>query len=109
MKAIQWTLLTLFSLFSFSAWALDIDDAKASGLVGETPSGYLAPVSDAPGAEVKALVEDVNARRKAQYSEIAGKRDIPLSAVEKLAAKKAYEKTRVGHYLKNANGEWEKK
>lgn len=109
MKTIRWTLITLLTVFSLSAWALDLDEAKDSGLVGETPTGYLAPVSDSPSAEVTALVTDVNSKRKAQYSEIAGKRNIPLSAVEKLAAKKAYEKTEAGHYLKNAEGAWEKK
>lgn len=109
MKRLRYALLAVFALFSIAAWALDIDEAKSAGLVGETLSGYLAALSDSPTPEVKALVDDVNARRKQQYSEIASKRDIPLSAVEKLAAKKAYEKTAPGHYLKNESGEWIKK
>ncbi len=109
MKMIRWTLITLLTVFSLSAWALDLDDAKASGLVGETPTGYLAAVSDSPSAEVTALVNEVNSKRKKQYGEIASKRNIPLNAVEKLAAKKAYEKTESGHYVKNASGAWEKK
>ena len=109
MRLLQSTLVAVMALFAMSAWALDLDDAKASGLVGETPSGYLAAVSTSPSAEVTALVNDVNAKRKQQYSEIASKRNISLSAVEKLAAKKAYEKTLPGHFVQTPSGSWEKK
>lgn len=103
------TLIALLALCTFNTWALDLDEAKASGLVGETPSGYLAPVSSSPSAEVSALVNDVNAKRKQQYSDIASKRNISLNAVEKLAAKKAHEKTLPGHFVQSASGDWEKK
>lgn len=106
MKMLRSTLMALCALISFNVWALDIDNAKSSGLVGETTTGYLAPVSSSPTPEVRALVQDINSKRKQQYIDIANKRGIPLSAVEKLAAKKAYEKTAPGHYVKNANGAW---
>jgi len=44
--------------------------ARASGQVGEKMDGYLGYVS-APGGDVRALVEDLNIKRRALYSEKA--------------------------------------
>lgn len=110
MKSIRIVMMALcLSFLSLSAWALDVDDAKAEGLVGETTTGYLAAVSDSPSGEVKALVEDINDKRKEMYANIAKKRNVPVSSVEKLAAKKAYEKTAAGHYIQGPSGDWVKK
>ncbi len=89
-----------------SVLALDLDEAKSRGLVGETSGGYLAPVVSS--AEVEALVESINSQRKAQYEKIAKKNGISLSAVEALAGKKAVEKTPAGEYISTGTG-WEKK
>ncbi len=102
--------LALFLLalaFGSSAWALDLQEAKAQGLVGETPGGYLAIVKGS--GEVKALVDSVNKERRARYLEIARRNGTQLSAVEKLAGKKAIEKTEAGHYIQLPTGEWVRK
>ena len=92
-----------------SAFALSLDAAKDQGLVGETPSGYLAAVSDDPPAAVQALVRNINEKRRARYQEIAKKNDIAVGDVEKLAGKKAIEKTPPGQYVRKPSGEWVKK
>ena len=89
-----------------SAFALDLSSAKSLGLVGETESGYLAKVSG--DGEVTALVNEINAKRKAQYQNIARENGISLSNVELLAGKKAIEKTPAGQYVQVA-GSWLKK
>jgi uncharacterized protein YdbL (DUF1318 family) len=89
------------------ALAIDLQTAKEQGLVGETPSGYLGAVVE-PNAEVKELIADINTRRKAKYAEIAAKNGISLDKVEKLAGKKAIEKTPSGQYVK-FEGNWLKK
>ncbi|MCB0338840.1 MAG: YdbL family protein [Bdellovibrionales bacterium] len=96
---------TLFSLTSLNAFALELDQAKAKGLVGETPTGYLAPVNKA-SADVKALVDDINRKRRAEYERIAKKNGTPLKTVEVLAGKKAIEKTPGGQYVLLPSGEW---
>ena len=53
-------------LLALPAFALDLGDAKARGLVGETAAGYLGAVK--PSAEVNTLVKDINAQRKAGLS-----------------------------------------
>lgn len=93
-------------LFSSIVCAVDLDDAKAQGLVGEQMDGYLGAVVD--NAHVQALIDDVNAKRKAKYAELAAKNNLQLEQVEKLAAMKAFEKTSSGNYLL-VNGSWVKK
>lgn len=101
--------LSLFLLFPTIGLALSLDQAKQQGLVGETTSGYLEAVSSNPSKEVVSLVAEINRRRKAEYQQIATKNGTDLSAVEKLAAKKAFDKTAPGNYIKRPNGQWVKK
>ena len=90
-------------------FALDLQSAKNKGLVGETPSGYLAAPSGTASAEVKALMKDINAKRKAKYTEVAAKVGKSLAIVEQLAGQKAIEKTKPGLYIQQASGHWVKK
>jgi uncharacterized protein len=55
---------------------------------------------------VTALVNDINAKRKAAYTDIAQRNGTALDAVEQLAGKKAIEKTPPGQYVKLPSGEW---
>jgi uncharacterized protein YdbL (DUF1318 family) len=102
-------LLLCTALFFFAAqpcFGLDLKEAKTRGLVGETITGYLAPVKKTP--EVEKLVAEINAKRKAMYEKIARKNGTSLDAVEKLAGKKAIEKTPPGLFINLGKG-WLKK
>ena len=105
------TFLALFTTLILAAaqpaFAIDLQAAKDQGLVGETPSGYLEAVKQ-PTAEVKALINDINAKRKARFKEIAASNNTSLEAVEQLAGKKAIEKSRPGSYVK-IGGAWQQK
>ena len=107
------TLLMLSLLAGASAVraapGVDLEGAKQAGLVGETASGYLAVVEPPGSTEVRALVRDVNARRRQEYQRIATSNDIPLVAVEELAGKKAIEKTRPGLWIRMPDGSWRPK
>ncbi|HEY8384834.1 MAG TPA: YdbL family protein [Porticoccaceae bacterium] len=92
---------------SSALWALDLHQAKSQGLVGETATGYIAPVGTAT-AEVTSLVNDINRQRKAEYERIAAKNNISVKDVEALAAQKAIEKTPAGQYVRT-NGQWVRK
>lgn len=78
--------LLVLALISLPAAALNLDQARSSGLVKETPSGYLKVVK--PSDEVNALVKKVNDGRKAEYKKIAKKNGTSLQAVEQLAGKR---------------------
>lgn len=92
-----------------TAMAADLGSAKAQGLIGEKPDGYLGlVVSNAP-SDVRALVNDVNNKRRARYQQIARKQNAPLSEVEKVGGMTAIDKTRSGHYVMDSMGRWVKK
>ena len=101
------TCITTLLLFGQIAFAMDLQVAKDQGLVGETASGYLAAVT-IPSPDVKALVNDINDRRKAHYQKIAKKNNTPLAMVEAMAGTKAIEKSKPGHHVKPGT-EWQKK
>lgn len=86
-------------MFSGSALAIELDAAKAQGLVGERADGYLGVVVDPPSAEVSALVENVNAKRRARYKEIASKNNIDLADVEARAGQRAIQLTASGGWV----------
>lgn len=87
---------------------LGLDQAKASGVVGEQSNGYLAAVSNSPSGEVKSLVNSINEKRKAKYQSIAERRGTSLKAVEALAGKTAIEKTSPGQFVNSGSG-WQRK
>jgi uncharacterized protein YdbL (DUF1318 family) len=93
-------------LFSSLALALTLDEAKQRGLVGEQTNGYLGAVVQQ--AEVLNLIAKINAKRKSKYTVLAKKNNISLQDVEKLAAKKAFERTASGNFVL-VNGAWVKK
>ncbi len=109
-KTGRWlTTLPIYLLSISLAMAGALDQPKADGLIGEQANGYLGLVrQDAPAA-VKALVRDVNAKRKARYQSIAGKQSVPLSEVEKVGGTTAIDRTLRGNYIKDSGGRWRKK
>ena len=92
-----------------SLWALTLGEAKAKGLVGETPTGYLGVVSGKGSREVQALMKDVNQKRKQKYRGIAKRNATSLQTVEVLAGNTAIKKTRPGHYIQLPSGKWTRK
>jgi len=92
-----------------SARAEELAAAKATGLVGERPDGYLGvvPVPAPPAA--RQLVGEINAKRKLKYAEIAKENGTAVDAVAALAGIKLVERTPPGQYVMDANGRWQKK
>lgn len=92
-----------------NAWAIDIRDAKAQGLVGEANTGYIAAVQTPANAEVRALIADVNAKRKARFEDTAKKTSTTIAQVANRFYELAIQKTAPGNYYQDANGRWQKK
>lgn len=101
------SLVLILMAMPFSAMALGLQDAKSMGLVGEKADGYLGIVKNA--ADVPQLVQKINDARKQHYKDIAARNKISLDAVEKLAGKKAIEKTTSGQFVQLPSGKWVKK
>ena len=96
-------------LFLQNAWAIDIGDAKAQGLVGEANSGYLAAVQSPASAEVRALIAEVNAKRKESFEDTAQKTGATVAQVAFRFYELAVQRTAAGHYYQDASGRWQKK
>jgi uncharacterized protein YdbL (DUF1318 family) len=90
------------------AAALDLDTAKARGLLGERPDGYVEVVDAGASAEVQALAQDVNAKRRVAYEQVARQNGAPVADVAKIAGKKLIDGAAPGTYVK-IDGKWVRK
>ncbi|EMD1655870.1 YdbL family protein [Pluralibacter gergoviae] len=97
----------LLALVCQSAQALTLEQARAEGRVGETLSGYLAPV--AQDADTQALVARINAARSASYQQLASQNNVPVNEVAKMAGQKLVARAQPGEYVRGMNGQWLKK
>lgn len=95
--------------WSTASWAINLQDAKAKGLVGEQPNGYLGLVKPDTTGDVKAMIDEINGLRKKEYQSIAQRNKTELNVVEALAGKKAIEMTPSGQYIKLPSGGWTRK
>ncbi|HFD16193.1 MAG TPA: DUF1318 domain-containing protein [Rhodospirillales bacterium] len=94
---------------SLPSWALSLAEAKAKGWVGERADGYLGLVDPKAPAAARALVEEVNAKRRKAYEAIARKNGVPVEAVAAIAGEKAIAKTPPGQYVMGTDGRWRRK
>ncbi|GAL02994.1 putative uncharacterized protein ydbL [Photobacterium aphoticum] len=103
-------LLYLIAVFmSCSVLALDLQQAKSQGLVGEANTGLIAPITASPSQAVRSLVANVNQQRNARFKQIAVSHGLSVREVGHLAYKKAVERTAPGHYYQSPSGKWVKK
>ncbi|WP_145508044.1 YdbL family protein [Yersinia alsatica] len=101
---LAFVVLSASLLFSSGVLALTLEQAKQQGRVGETLSGYLAPVKK--DAETLALVEQINIARAEKYQEVAQKNHISTEDVAKLAGQKLVNRAAAGEYVRGINGQW---
>ncbi len=105
MKRLALILLALG--MNVQAAALTLNDARVQGRVGETLSGYLAPIQQ--DAETLALVNRINAARAENYQKLADSNNLPVDEVAKMAGQKLVARAQPGEYVKGINGKWLKK
>lgn len=79
--------LLLAALSLPGAFAASLDQEKQRGTVCELPTGYVRVMPSAT-ADVKAMVDDINSRRKAEYARIAEEHGVTPADVGKLTAQK---------------------
>ena len=109
MKAfLRFALLSLTLVLGAQALGADLDQSKRDGLVGERADGYLGLVLENAPADVVALVQDVNGKRREEYQRIAADNNLTMEQVQALAGKKTIERTRAGDWIL-LNGGWQKK
>jgi uncharacterized protein YdbL (DUF1318 family) len=101
--------------FASLALAVDnggpIDRALSAGVVGEQADGYLGFVK-APSpadAELQRLLNDVNIRRRAVYTDLAEKNRQPLEVVAALTAEQLVGRLPSGQFFRDGQGVWRRK
>lgn len=103
----RWLMMLFAVSLSFSAWALDLQQAKQQGLVGEQLNGLVGVVQGS--GEVTAVVNDINRKRLASYQDIAKRTGTSLTIVQSRAGQYNIERTQSGYYIQLADGSWRKK
>lgn len=106
MRRARLPMLLAALLLALPAWAITLDEAKETGVIGEQPDGYIGVVRPPASTAVAELVESINARRRARYESIAASNGIETRQVELLAGKKAIERTESGHWVRLPDGSW---
>lgn len=92
------------------AFALDLDEARTTGVVGERPDGLVGAVTADASPEVRALVENINRARLEAYRGLAQKEGTPLEAVQAVAGERQIQAAaRNGWYVMDAGGQWRKR
>ncbi|MBD1226471.1 YdbL family protein [Xenorhabdus griffiniae] len=94
-------------LFSPFAKGMTLNEAKQQGLVGETFSGYLAPVKN--GQEAQSVVKKINNERQKKYAEIAAQNNMTTEQVARMAGEKLVNRAASGEYVLGINGNWVQK
>ena len=93
----------------FKERAPELGKLKASGKLGETDKGYVAPVKGGDlSAADKKLMQAENRDRRAGYNIIAKKRKISPAKVGQLSGAKKIQSARTGEWVKLGSS-WEKK
>ena len=91
--------LLILMIAAAPAWAASIKDLRASGAAGESFTGYAV----ARDAGAKADVAEVNAQRRALYTQKAG------DQVGRVYAVQIYKTLPAGSWFQQENGQWVQK
>ena len=103
-------LLVCLALPLGAARADGLDDARAAGLLGERPDGYVDVVTPNPTPDLLKLKDEINAQRRKVYLQLAGEKGVPVEEVGALAAEKTIsQRLQPGWYYLDASGQWVKK
>lgn len=102
--------ISLLALWCFAmpVSAASLAEAKAAGQVGELMNGYLGLVDPGAPGDVKAMVNSINAQRRAEYQRIANKNGVPVDEVAKMTAQKVINQTPSGQYVQTPSG-WQRR
>ena len=86
-----------------------LDAYRISGVIAERYDGYVEVRGDDAPAGVRALVAEVNARRRALYVQRAEESDVSVEEVGKLFATKIVDAAPPGTYFRQPGGNYVRK
>jgi uncharacterized protein len=79
--------------------------ARTAGVIGEKPDGYLGFVVT-PSADVKAMVDDLNIKRKAAYTVRAQNEGVTVQLIGQRAGCKQIKDTAIGEKYMGPDNVW---
>lgn len=86
-----------------------VAQAMASGAVGEQSDGYLG-IAGSVGADVRAEVEAINIKRRAVYTDLAGKRGVTVADVAAATGCQTLSsRVKTGQVYRIGSGPWQTK
>ena len=86
-----------------------VDNAKASGVVGEQGDGYLGFVAASTDPALAAAVAEINAGRMQAYREAATRTGVTPEAAGQATAQQLFARLPAGQYFRPVNGNWVRK
>lgn len=104
--------LTMTGLSAISgkatAQTAEIEAAKADGVVGEQIDGYLG-IRGAVDASLRRRVNEINAKRRAVYEELALNTGTTVAQVARITGEKQIERASIGEFYVDEDGTWVQK
>ncbi len=91
------------------AQALNLQEAKSQGMVGERTDGYIGYVIANPSDDIKALVKKINNKRRAKFQQTAKNNGISADKVGILFYQRAIKLTKKNNYYQREGGQWTQK
>jgi len=83
-----------------------LDQARASGQIGEQADGYVGAVKGASG-DLKACIDQINIKRKAAYTQLAEKRGVSVNEVAAATACELFQnRVGPGQFYRTEGGQW---
>jgi uncharacterized protein YdbL (DUF1318 family) len=86
-----------------------LDTYRANGVIAERFDGYVEIRDSNAPSEARALVKDVNARRRALYSQRASESNVPVEEIGKVFATKIVDSAPPGTYFRRPSGDFVRK
>jgi uncharacterized protein YdbL (DUF1318 family) len=109
MKRIGGLLIVAAALSASPVAAIELDQARSQGLVGERADGLIGAVEQSASADVRKLIDTVNAARMQEYRAIAQKNGTPVEAVQTVAGENLLQRAKQNKwYVMDASGRWSK-
>jgi len=94
----------LFAVPDLAQAGARLDAYRADGVIAERFDGYVEIRGSNAPSEARALVADINAKRRALYTRRAGESNVPVEEVGKVFANKIAESAPPGTYFRRPGG-----
>jgi len=86
-----------------------LDAPRSTGIVAERWDGYAILRDNTAGADVRAVVETINRKRRDHYSEVARREGTTIESVGRIYAQQIFGQAPAGTWFLGEDGNWKRK